>query len=87
MPSPGNTRSGSTWDGKSKYTKQMKKQNADGSYKVIAADFRKYPCVENSIGDHFAYILGAKNGSKLRYGVLKGSTYDKKAVQIIKDGG
>ena len=83
----GNTWSGSTWDGKSKYTKQTKEQNADGSYETITADFRKYPCVEDSITDHSAYLLGAKNGNKLRYDGLKGCTDYKKAVQIIKDGG
>ena len=83
----GNTWSGSTWDGTSKYTKQTKEQNADGSYTTITADFRKYPCVEDSIADHSAYLLGAKNGSKLRYDGLKGCTDYKKAAQIIKDGG
>ena len=83
----GNTWSGSTWDGKSKYTKQTKEQNADGSYETITADFRKYPCIEDSIADHSAYLLGAKNGKKLRYEGLKGCTDYKKAVQIIKDGG
>ena len=44
-------------------------------------------CVEDSISDHSAYLLGAKNGSKLRYDGLKGCTDYRKAVQIIKDGG
>ena len=83
----GNTWSGSTWDGKSKYTKQTKEQHTDGSYETITADFRKYTCVEDSIADHSAYLLGAKNGSKLRYDGLKSCTDYKKAVQIIKDGG
>lgn len=67
----GNTWSGSTWDGKSKYTKKTKEQNPDGSTYDVPADFRKYPCIEDSIADHSAYLLGAKNGSKLRYGGLK----------------
>lgn len=83
----GNTWSGSAWDGKSRYTKQTKEQNADGSYETITAEFRKYPCVEDSIADHSAYLLGAKNGNKLRYDGLKGCTDYKKAAQIIKDGG
>ena len=83
----GNTWSGSSWDGKSVYSKQTKEQNADGSYVTITADFRKYKCVEDSIADHSAYLLGAKNGSKLRYDGLKGCTDCKKAAQIIKDGG
>ena len=83
----GNTWSGSSWDGKSKYTKKTQEQNPDGSMVTITADFRKYPCIEDSIADHSAYLLGAKNGSKLRYDGLKGCTDFKKAVQIIKDGG
>ena len=62
-------------------------QNPDGSYETITADFRKYSCIEDSIADHSAYLLGAKNGSRLRYDGLKGCTDYKKAVQIIKDGG
>lgn len=54
---------------------------------TITADFRKYPCIEDSIADHSAYLLGAMNGKKLRYDGLKGRTDYKKAVQIIKDGG
>ena len=83
----GNTWSGSSWDGKSKYTKKTQEQNPDGSMVTITADFRKYPCIEDSIADHSAYLLGAKNGNKLRYEGLKGCTDYKKAVQIIKDGG
>lgn len=82
----GNTWSGSSWDGKSVYAKETKEW--DGSkYITITADFRKYDCVEKSIADHSAYLLGAKNGSKLRYDGLKGCADYKKAVQIIKDGG
>lgn len=83
----GNTWGGSTWDGSSVYTKNTKEQNADGSYVTITADFRRYGCVEDSIADHSAYLLGARNGNKLRYDGLKGCTDYKKAVQIIKDGG
>mgnify|MGYP002626178782 CR=1 FL=1 len=83
----GNTWSGSTWDGTSKYTKKTQEQNADGTMVTITADFRKYPCIEDSIADHSAYLLGAKNGSKFRYDGLKGCTDYKKAAQIVKDGG
>ena len=83
----GNTWTGSTWDGKSIYSKQTKEQNKDGSYTTITADFRKYPYVEDSIADHSAYLLGAKNGSKKRYAGLKGCTDYKKAAKIIKNGG
>lgn len=83
----GNTWGGSAWDGTSVYTKQTQEQNTDGSYTTITADFRKYACVEDSIADHSAYLLGAKNGSKLRYDGLKGCTDYKAAAQLIKDGG
>ena len=83
----GNTWNGSVWDGKSVYTKKTQEQNPDGSYETIIADFRKYLCIEDSIADHSAYLLGAKNGNKLRYDGLKGCKDYKRAVQIIKDGG
>ena len=83
----GNSWSGSSWDGKSKYTKKTQEQNPDGSMVTITADFRKYLCIEDSIADHSAYLLGAMNGKKLRYDGLKGCLDYKKAVQIIKDGG
>ena len=37
----GNTWTGSTWDGKSIYSKKTQEQNKDGSYVTITADFRK----------------------------------------------
>lgn len=83
----GNTWSGSTWDGTSIYTKQTKEQNADGLEYTITADFRKYPCVEDSIADHSAYLLGAKNGNSLRYAGIAGMTDYKAVAQLIKDGG
>jgi len=83
----GNTWSGSTWDGKTIYTKKTQEDDGTGRLYTITADFRKYPCVEDSIADHSAYLLGAMNGSKQRYAGLKGCTDYKKAVQIIKDGG
>lgn len=83
----GNSWSGSTWDGKSKYTKVTKEQDTSGKEYSVTADFRKYSCIEDSIGDHSAYLLGAMNGSKLRYDGLKGCTDYKEAIQIIKDGG
>lgn len=83
----GNTWSGSSWDGESIYTKQTKEQNKDGSYVTITADFRKYGSVEDSIADHSAYLLGAMNGTELRYAGLKGCTDYQEAAQIIKDGG
>ena len=83
----GNTWSGSVWDGVSIYKKKTQEQKADGSYVTVTAEFRKYPNVDDSIADHSAYLLGAKNGEKFRYDGLKGCSDHKKAVQIIKDGG
>ena len=83
----GNTWTGSKWDGVSVYNKVTKEQNTNGNYISVNADFRKYACVEDSIADHSAYLIGAKNGSALRYNGLKGETDYKKAVQIVKDGG
>ena len=83
----GNTWAGSTWDGKSKYTKKTQEEYTKGEMTTITAEFRKYSCIEDSIADHSAYLLGAKNGSKLRYDGLKGCTDYKKAAQLIKDGG
>lgn len=83
----GNTWGGSTWDGTSVYTKETQEQNTDGSYTTVTADFRKYACVEDSIADHSAYLLGAMNGSKLRYDGIAGMTDYKAVAQLIKDGG
>ena len=83
----GNTWSGSTWDGKSKHTIETQEEYKAGESTTITADFRKYACVEDSIADHSAYLLGAKNGNRLRYDGLKGCTDYKKAAQLIKDGG
>lgn len=77
----------SVWDGKSKYTKRTAEQKKDGTVYYVTADFRKYPDLETSVNDHSLYLLGAKNGSKLRYEGLKGERNYKKAIQIIKDGG
>ena len=81
----GNTWSGSVWNG-DKYIKETS-EFENGKYKTITADFRKYPCIEDSIEDHSAYLLGAMNGNKKRYEGLKGCTDPAKAIQIIKDGG
>lgn len=83
----GNTWEGSTWDGKSIYTKITKECYDGKTYVDVKADFRKYPRVEDSIADHSAYLLGAMNGSAKRYEGLKGCKKYRKAIQIIKDGG
>lgn len=82
----GNTWGGSAWDGASVYAKQTQ-EYVDGKYVTVTADFRKYLCVEDSIADHLAYLLGAMNGKRLRYEGLKGCMDYRKAVQIIKDCG
>jgi len=82
-----NTWDGSTWDGKSLYMKRTAEQDKNGNVYYINAGFRKYPCIEDSIADHSAYILGAKNGSKLRYAGIKEASDYKTAASIIKDGG
>ena len=82
----GNTWSGSTWDGKSSYSK-LTQEVYDSAPAVVRADFRAYKSWAESVADHSAYLIGAKNGSKLRYAGLTGCTDYKKAAQIIKDGG
>lgn len=81
----GNTWSGSTWDGSSYLKKTQEYTN--GQYITVTASFRKYSCIEDSIADHSAYLLGAMNGSKKRYEGLKGMTNYRAAIQLIKDGG
>ena len=81
----GNTWSGSTWDGSSYLKKTQEYTN--GQYITVTASFRKYSCIEDSIADHSAYLLGAMNGSKKRYDGLKGMTNYRAAIQLIKDGG
>ena len=82
----GNTWRGSSWDGKSVYSKQTKEVYASG-LATVQADFRAYKSWEMSVNDHSAYLIGAKNGSSLRYKGLQGCMDYKKAAQIIKDGG
>lgn len=83
----GNTWSGSSWDGISKYRKTTAEQTASGSTYYVTADFRKYACIEDSVKDHAAYLLGAKNGSELRYkGLTECKDYEA-AITLIKKGG
>lgn len=82
----GNNWRGSSWDGKSVYSKQTKEVYASGPA-TVQADFRAYKSWEMSVNDHSAYLIGAKNGSSLRYKGLQGCTDYKKAAQIIKSGG
>ena len=82
----GNAWGGSVWDGISIYTKKTQEYE-NGAYVTVTADFRKYPSVEKSIADHSAYLLGAKNGSKLRYDGLKGCTAIKKQCRSSRMAG
>ena len=77
----------SVWDGKSIYPKKTQEDDGTGRYYWITANFRKYPCVEDSIKDHSAYLLGAMNGSKKRYAGLTEAKNYREAITIIKNGG
>ena len=77
----------SVWDGVSEYRKVTAEQDKAGNTYYIRADFRKYPCVEDSIRDHSLYLLGAKNGDKQRYAGLLQCKNIKEAAQCVKTGG
>lgn len=83
----GNAWGGSTWNGTSVYTKRTAEQTASGKIYYVTADFRKYPCIENSILDHSAYLLGAMNGSSKRYYGLTSADNYRDTITIIKKGG
>lgn len=83
----GNTWAGSTWDGKSTVKICTQEQDAAGNMYYIYADFRAYSCVEDSIADRCAYLLGAKNGSKLRYDGIRDCENYQKQIELIKRGG
>lgn len=83
--------SGNTWDsvwnGIDKYTKTTKEQDENGVEYTVKADFRKYHSMDESVADHSRYLIGAKNGSALRYSGVVGEKDPRKTIQIIKDGG
>lgn len=83
----GNSWAGSTWDGKKTIPMKTNEQTKAGKTYTITADFRVYDSIEDSIGDHSAYLTGAKSGAALRYAGLKGCKNYKKAATIIKNGG
>lgn len=66
----GNTWAGSVWDG-STYSKATIEYDETGTAGEEIASFRRYKSLEESIADHSAYLLGARNGSKLRYAGIK----------------
>lgn len=82
----GNTWPGTTWNG-DRFTKMSPECDNAGNTWLQQSDFRCYACVEDSIADHSAYLLGAANGSAQRYPGLKGEKDYRRAAQIIKDGG
>lgn len=84
----GNSWEDTTWDGVSIYTKNTHEEYG-GRDVIITADFRAYPCVEDSIRDHSAYLLNADDGRGpgSRYAGLVGLTDYRAAIQLIKDGG
>ncbi len=82
----GNTWSGSVWDGYSSVTINTGEEY-DGKHVTISAPFRKYSCVEQSVADHSAYLLNARDGSSYRYAGLTSTNSYKKQLTIIKNGG
>lgn len=82
----GNTWPGSTWDGVSTVASPTW-EVYDGEPVKITAEFRKYKCIEDSVKDHAAYLLGAMNGSKKRYAGLTEAKDYHEAIRIIKNGG
>lgn len=82
----GNSWSGSTWDGNSRYTKDTKEQDINGKEYTVKADFRKYQNILDSIRDRAAYFIGAMNGSKKRYPDINQITNAENQVNLIKSG-
>ena len=83
----GNTWAGSTWNGVSKYNKKTAEQDKNGNTYYINADFRKYPCMEDSVADRAAYYLGAMNGSVRRYPGIENLKTADAQIRAIKAGG
>ncbi len=83
----GNTWPGSTWDGKSHVEILTKEQDKAGNVREELAKFRKYPNIEKSIEDRCAYLLGAQNGSKLRYDGIQDCKNYQEQIKLIKAGG
>lgn len=77
----------SVWDGKSTVTVPTKEWSSASGWVTIDDVFRKYGCLEDSIKDHSLYLIGAKNGSSLRYkGITECRDYIS-AANLIKNGG
>ena len=82
----GNDWPGSAWDGKSVYLMDTE-EYLNGEKHILTESFRKYACIEDSIADHSAYLLGAMKDGSPRYDGLAGCTDYRQAAHIIKDGG
>ena len=82
----GNTWTDSVWDGESKYGKYSP-EVYNGVTVQKYSEFRKYPCMEDSIADRAAYFIGAMDGSNKRYPDINKQTDYKAAIRIIKAGG
>lgn len=82
-----NTWSGSSWDGTSVVNISTWEDDGSGNSYTIDADFRKYPCIEDSIADHSAYLLDARDDNGLRYAGIRGCRDYKQAIEIIREGG
>lgn len=82
----GNTWKDSKWDGSSSYEKSTLENKPDGTPYTIVAGFRKYPCIEDSISDRCAYLLGAMNGKKLRYEGIQNCKNYTEQITLIKNG-
>lgn len=83
----GNTWPGSTWDGVSSVKIRTAEQDPDGRVYYVLADFRVYPCVEDSVADRCAYLTGARDGDGLRYAGIREAADYRAQVTIIKEGG
>lgn len=86
----GNTWANSVWDGKSKYTKRTAEQTKDGKEYYVTADFRKYPCILDSVRDRAAYFIGAwLDAAKTthRYPNVNKIKNAENQVKLLKAGG
>ena len=82
----GNTWAGSAWDGVS-CVNILTGEEYNGKKVTIQASFRKYNSVAQSVADHSAYLVNAKNGSANRYAGLTDTKSYSEQLTIIKKGG
>lgn len=82
----GNTWTGSTWDGCS-CVNILTGEEYSGKKVTIQASFRKYNSVAQSVADHSAYLVNAKNGLVNRYAGLTDTKSYSQQLTIIKNGG